>query len=92
MCANTARAAGSMGQEFYKCSLPEGTQRDFLQWADGVEGNLSPPAADDDGQRGAPGPSSGTTKDVVRERADESLAIICFKKGKRKSFDMLSLP
>ena len=33
----TARSSANMGREFYKCSLPEGQQCDFFQWADGNE-------------------------------------------------------
>jgi hypothetical protein len=29
----------NMGRQFYKCSMPEGDQCDFFQWADGMENN-----------------------------------------------------
>ena len=41
----TASTAQNSGRQFYKCSLPEGEQCDFFEWADGMEGSLNPAAA-----------------------------------------------
>eukprot|EP01082_Thalassiosira_pseudonana_P003101 g2477.t1.1.5e174189 g2477 g2477.t1 contig12:204542-207964(-) len=36
----TAQTATNNGRQFYKCSLPEGEQCDFFEWADGNDGNM----------------------------------------------------
>jgi bloom syndrome protein len=52
-----------MGRQFFKCSLPEGEQCDFFEWADGIEGNLN----NDDGGPAGLDPGVGDVKDMVRE-------------------------
>jgi hypothetical protein len=57
----TAGTAANEGRQFYKCSLPEGEQCDFFEWADGVEGSLNPAAAaGGDGDYGSYGGYGGT--------------------------------
>ena len=35
----TASTSTNAGRQFYKCSMPDGDQCDFFEWADGQEGN-----------------------------------------------------
>ena len=68
--ALTANTASNAGRQFYKCSLPEGEQCDFFQWADGVEGNLhnnDTVTSSAGGYDGGSFQSSGDTKDVYAE-------------------------
>lgn len=56
----TAKSASNMGRQFYKCSLPEGQQCDFFQWADGMEGNWNESAL-------GPIATGSDTKDMYQE-------------------------
>jgi len=59
----TAQTTTNAGRQFYKCSLPEGEQCDFFEWADGVEGNMYSTTAFD----GAAYGGGGDTKDFYAE-------------------------
>jgi hypothetical protein len=64
--ALTARSAANAGRQFYKCSLPEGQQCDFFEWADGNQESNTAYGNSGSGTNAAYN-SSGMVKDIVRE-------------------------
>jgi hypothetical protein len=65
----TARSAANSGRRFYKCSLPEGQQCDFFEWADGNQQQQQQTTTYENhaASYATANASSGMVKDLVRE-------------------------